>query len=257
LYRNELLKQNEKHIFASKKGLRMETHEPEGFTEGDRILAPSSPFHEKGQRKEVSVTLHITVSVPLPYSNVDVAEQLKWSLIDDPYIRSVVVASNWKGETSQTPVAAPAYLGVLLRFMASEVIEGLLFRKPGDSGAGSAYPSLEQFEEIVAACAVDEATEETIRRRYNAILHRIRGDLLPVWRRAGGHFNTVLGMAVYSSGSFESSWMADEHLALEGAMRQAAQESSDVSVQSWYVASWMKRWRTRCGTASLPPGTTR
>ena len=64
-------------------------HEPPGFTEGDRHLAPSSPFHEYGPRKEVTVAFLITVSVPTHYTAAEVAEQLAFSLEGNPYVRNV------------------------------------------------------------------------------------------------------------------------------------------------------------------------
>lgn len=65
------------------------SNEPIGWNENDRILASASPFHTEGPRREVSVTLCITVSAPAAYTDTEVADQVEFSLISDPYIRKV------------------------------------------------------------------------------------------------------------------------------------------------------------------------
>jgi hypothetical protein len=62
-------------------------YEPTGFTDGDRYLAPSSPFHEDGPRKLVPVALLLTVSVPANYTAASAAHQLEFSVLSDPYVR--------------------------------------------------------------------------------------------------------------------------------------------------------------------------
>lgn len=55
-------------------------NEPQGFTDGDRHLAPQSPFHSDGRR---------VVSAPEAMSDQDVYELVEWALQCDPYIRKV------------------------------------------------------------------------------------------------------------------------------------------------------------------------
>ena len=72
-------------------GQEMESSEPLKFTEEEeQRLAALSSFHKEGPRKEVSVTLHITVSVPVTYTPEQVANQLEFDLLADPYIREAM-----------------------------------------------------------------------------------------------------------------------------------------------------------------------
>ncbi len=64
-------------------------NEPQGFTDGDRRLAPQSPFHSNGPRKEVELTMKITVSAPAGLSYEDIYDVMEGSLYSDPYIRKV------------------------------------------------------------------------------------------------------------------------------------------------------------------------
>lgn len=64
-------------------------NEPQGFTDGDRQLAPQSPFHSTGRRKEVTLTIRVMVSAPEAMANQDVYELVEWALQCDPYIRKV------------------------------------------------------------------------------------------------------------------------------------------------------------------------
>lgn len=64
-------------------------NEPQGFTDGDRLLAPQSPFHSTGRRKEVELVIRVTVSTPSDMHNQDVYELVEGQLYSDPYIRKV------------------------------------------------------------------------------------------------------------------------------------------------------------------------
>ncbi len=49
-----------------------------GWNDTDRDLAPNSPYHSTGQRKEVQVTLIVTINAPAEMSDEDIRDQIEW-----------------------------------------------------------------------------------------------------------------------------------------------------------------------------------